>query len=121
MGHPLVGEWRRAGQKLIQQHAQRVDVAPRVDILVVQLGLLGRHVLQRAHHRPETRVHRALGEPLAGRLGHAEIDDLGDRPAVIGRDQDVRRLDVAVDDPLLVGVLDRLADRQEQLQPLAEG
>ena len=33
--------------------------------------------------------------------------------------QHVRRLDVAVDDPLLMGVLDRLADRHEQLQPLA--
>ena len=30
----------------------------------------------------------------------------------------LRRLEVAVDDPLLVGVLDRLADRDEQLQPL---
>ena len=35
------------------------------------------------------------------------------------RDEDVRRLEVAVDDPLLVGVLDRLADRHEQLEPLA--
>ena len=35
-------------------------------------------------------------------------------------DQHVGRLDVAVDDAFLVGVLDRLADRDEQLQPLAE-
>ena len=35
------------------------------------------------------------------------------------RDQDVGGLDVAVDDPLLVGVLDRLADGDEELQPLA--
>ena len=34
-------------------------------------------------------------------------------------DQDVGRLEVAVDDALLVGVLHRLADRHEQLQPLA--
>ena len=39
--------------------------------------------------------------------------------AVVQRDQDVGRLEVAVDDPLLVGVLHRLADRDEQLQPLA--
>ena len=31
----------------------------------------------------------------------------------------LRRLDVAVNDPLLMGVLDRLADRHEQLQPFA--
>ena len=40
--------------------------------------------------------------------------------AVVQRDQDVGRLEVAVDDPLLVGVLDRLADLDEQLQPLAD-
>jgi hypothetical protein len=38
---------------------------------------------------------------------------------VVLSDEDVRRLDVPVDDPLLVRVLDRLADRQEELQPLA--
>ena len=56
---------------------------------------------------------------LAGRLGDAEVDDLGHRHAVVQRHQDVRRLEVAVDDPLLVGVLHGLADLDEQLQPLA--
>ena len=62
---------------------------------------------------------RPLGQPLVDRLGDAEVDHLGHRLAVVERDQHVRRLDVAVDDPLLVGVLDRLADRDEQLEPLA--
>ena len=35
------------------------------------------------------------------------------------RDEDVRRLDVAVDDALLVRVLDGLADLDEQIEPLA--
>src|SRR5262245_44361533 len=35
--------------------------------------------------------------------------------------QDVRRLEVAVDDPLLMRMLNRVADRDEQLQPLAGG
>src|SRR5262249_45930343 len=61
------------------------------------------------------------GQPLADRLGHAEVDHLRDRPAVVERDQDVGRLDVAVDDPLLVSVLDRLTDRDEELQALARG
>ena len=59
-----------------------------------------------------------LGELLADGLGDAEVDDLGHRHAVVQRDQHVRRLDVAVDDPLLMGVLHGLADRDEQLQPL---
>jgi hypothetical protein len=51
-------------------------------------------------------------EPLApGRLGDAEVDDLGHRLAVLLGDEDVGRLEVAVDDALLVGVLHRLADR----------
>ena len=62
---------------------------------------------------------RLLGQLLPGRLGHAEVDHLRHRLAVVERDQDVGRLEVAVDDPLLVGVLHRLADRHEQLQPLA--
>ena len=36
-------------------------------------------------------------------------------------DQHVRRLDVAVDDALLVRVLDGVADLREQLQPLPRG
>src|SRR5438477_12326943 len=60
-----------------------------------------------------------LGQLLLGRLGDAEVDHLGDRLAVVERDHDVGRLDVAMDDPLLMCVLDRLADRHEQLQALA--
>ena len=44
---------------------------------------------------------------------------LGTGPPSMQRDQHVRRLEVAVDDPLLVRVLHGLADRHEQLQPLA--
>ena len=61
---------------------------------------------------------RLLGQLLAGRLGDAEVDDLDDRLVVVQGDQHVGRLEVAVDDPLLVGVLHRLADADEQFQPL---
>ena len=62
-----------------------------------------------------------LGEPLAGGLGDAEVDDLGDGPAVCLGDQDVRGLEVAVDDALLVGVLDGAADRDEEGDAVAGG
>ena len=63
-----------------------------------------------------------VGEALVGqlefrRLGHPEVDDLRRRPSVHLGDQDVAGLQVAVDDPLLVGMLHRLADGDEQLQP----
>jgi hypothetical protein len=46
----------------------------------------------------------------AGRFRQSEVDDLGDRLAVLRFDEDVGRLEVAVDDALLVGVLDRATD-----------
>ena len=55
---------------------------------------------------------------IAARV-HTEVDDLGDGLVVVHRHQDVGRLDVAVDDPLLMRVLNGVTDRQEQLQPLA--
>ena len=82
------------------------------------LGLLGAHVGRRADHGANWVKSGLLGEPLVGGLGDAEVDHLGHGPAVVQRDQDVRGLDVAMDDALLVGVLDGLADRDEEFQPL---
>ena len=95
-----------------------VDVGPGVHVHAAHLGLLRAHVERRADHLGEPGVDRLLGQRLADRLGHAEVDHLRHRLAVVHRDQDVRRLEVAVDDPLLVGVLDRLADLHEQRQPV---
>ena len=115
---PLAAQRRAAREQLVQEHAQRVDVAAGVDAQGAHLRLLRAHVFQRADQGAVLREQRPLGQLLLGRLGHAEVDHLGHRLAVVERDHDVGRLDVAVDDPLLVGVLDRLADRHEQLQPL---
>ena len=52
------------------------------------------------------------------RLSQTEVDHLGNRPAVVLSDQNVRRLDVAVDDPFLMGMLNRLANLHEQFQPI---
>ena len=55
---------------------------------------------------------------LARGLGHPEIDDLRDRVAVLAGDEDIRRLDVPVDDPLLMRVVDRMADLDEEPEAL---
>ena len=119
LAQPLLVERRGAGEQFVEQHAQRVDVAAGVDVQAAHLGLLGAHVQRRADHLAEAGEERLLGQLLTDGLGDAEVDDLGHRHAVVQRDQDVGRLEVAVDDPLLMGVLDGLADRDEQLQPLA--
>ena len=62
---------------------QRIDVAAGVDVQVVELGLLGRHVLQRADDLAKSREHRLFGQLVADRLGHAEVDHLGDRLVVV--------------------------------------
>ena len=106
-----MAEGSASRQQLVEEHAQRVDVAAGIDAQGAHFRLLRAHVLQRADHRPVLGEEGPLGELLLGRLGHAEVDHLGDRLAVVQRDHHVRRLDVAVDDPLLMRVLDRLADR----------
>jgi hypothetical protein len=58
-----------------------------------------------------------IGQSLLGRLGDAEVDDFRHTPAIDQGHQHVGGLEVAMDDPLLMGVLHRLADSDEQLQP----
>ena len=84
-------------------------------------GLLRRHVQRRAHELREAGEQRLLRQLLPQCLGHAEVDHLHHRRRVVHRHQHVGRLDVAVDDPLLVRVLDGVADLDEQLQPLRAG
>src|SRR5262249_7397707 len=105
----------------VKKHAQAIDVGPGVDVKRIELGLLGTHVLKRADDCPETGRQRPFRQLLSERLGHAEVDDLGNRLAVIGSDEDIARLQIAVDNSLLMGMLDSLADRYEQLQPLPWG
>ncbi len=52
-------------------------------------------------------------------LGDAEVDDLGDGRTVVQRYQDVRGLQVAVNDAFLMGVLHGLAYVEKQPQTVA--
>ena len=54
------------------------------------------------------------------RLRDAEVDDLRLRPVVLVGHEHVRRLHVAMDHALLVRVLHRLADGDEELEPLRD-
>ena len=83
----LTGERCQAGEQLVQEHAERVDVGAGVDVEPRHLGLFGRHVLRRADQLVVPRVQRLLGQLGVGRLGDAEVDDLGHRHAVVQRDR----------------------------------
>ena len=78
-------------EQFVEQHAQGVDVAPRVDIQAAHLGLLRAHVQGRADQLAEAGEERLLGQLPADGLGDPEVDDLGHRHAVVERDHDVGR------------------------------
>jgi hypothetical protein len=95
-------ERRRAGEHLVRDAAQRVDVGAAVELFTGPL--LGAHVDRRADDEA------GAGHPVVRRgrdgAGHAEVGDHG----VAGLDQHVGRLDVAVDHAELVGIGKRVGD-----------
>ena len=84
-------------------------------------GLFGAHVLERAEDDAGVGEEGLAGEIGVEGFGEAEVDDLGDGEAFDGFDEDVGGLDIAVDDALLVGVVDGLADGDEEFDALAGG
>ena len=100
-----------AAPALVERQGQRVDVG--LGARRAALGLLGGHVGERADDVAGRGQGRRVGE-----AGDAEVHQLGARLAVLG-DEDVLRLDVAVDDAARVGVVERLAEIGADLADLA--
>ncbi len=94
----------RAGQELVEDGAQAVDVRAGVELRRLAPRLLGGHVGRRADH-PAVEGERRLG---AAALGQPEI---GEIDSVVAVDQDIRRLNVAVDDAQAVRVPQGLGQR----------
>ena len=85
-------------RQTLEEHArQRVDVGARVDGVVLEP--FGRHVGDGADGAARTRQRRVVG---AAR--DAEVDEVGE---IRRRDEDVRRFDVAMDEPGCMGGLQR--------------
>ena len=115
-----LGERMFPGQHFVEDDAQREDVAPAVHRDAP--GLLGRHVIDRAHD------HALGGHPRLGQgglggfrsgqnaLGDAEVHDLG---VALRRAHDVGRLEVAVDDALGMGDFQSFGDFQSDLEGVA--
>jgi hypothetical protein len=101
------------GEQLEEHDTQRVDVGGRRHRVAGELlggGVVG----------SERRPRRGVGGAAVGRveqLGDAEVEQL--HPAVAA-DQDVARLQVAMDDEVPVRVGDGVADLAEKPQPLLE-
>jgi hypothetical protein len=117
-GHQLLRVERRApGQEFVEHHAQAVDVTARVNVQPAHLRLLRTHGGRRANELMQLCINRRVGQATFGCFRDAEINHLWHRHPIVQRDEDVRRLDVAVDDALLVRVLNRVANFDEQIKP----
>jgi hypothetical protein len=103
-----------AGQRLVQHEPERVRVHRAGDALPARL--LGGHVGERAHDVAGARERVAVGQ-----AGDPEVGQLGDAAPLLGPvgADDVGRLDVAVDDPARVRVLERAAQRHPDPQRVA--
>ena len=108
-----------ANKDFAQQDPEAENVGAGVHVDAAALALFRAHVIGRAEDGFLFAI--GFGQSAAGGHGDAEIDDLRQRHAVMERGQHVGGLDVAVDDALLVGVLDGVADADEEFQPLADG
>ena len=124
-------ECAAAGEHLVEDAAERKDVAAMVDRLAAHL--LGRHVAGRADHssgRCPLLLRPGLGVLLIffrSQLREAEVENLY---AAIFRDEDVFGLEVAMHDALLVRgcqtvrdlnrVFDRFANRKAALDSIAQ-
>ncbi len=115
----LALKWQFAGKHLKEDHAQRKNVGALIDGKV--LVLLGSGVTKRAHERAGS------GEHLLGRhgssgvgalLGQAEIDNFD---LVVTGDEDVLRLEIAVDNAGGVSASEGIGDLQGVAHGLANG
>ena len=101
--HARPRERRLADQHLVRHRTERIHVAARIDGALAH-RLLGTHVLRRAEREP------GLRHPLAAGALHGERDAEVGHERVAALQQDVLRLDVAMDHAEAVRVAERIGD-----------
>ena len=112
-------EGEHTRQQLVQQETERVDVRSGVQLVVV-----GESGGLRAHVRGRTGHELAGGLVVVHRLSQgpsdAEVDHLDGRPSVDLGHEEIRRLEIAVEDAFLVGVPDSGTGSEKELDPLVQ-
>ena len=106
------------GQEFVEQHAQGVDIRTCVNVLGGKVHLFRAHVLGCAQQLPLQGKYGLFGEGTGSGLGNAKVNELGHGPVPVHGYQDIGGLDVPMDDTLLVGIVQALADLSEELEAL---
>jgi hypothetical protein len=112
----VVAEGKTAGEQPEQDHTKRVDVGARVDRFRSGQHLFGAHVRERPQELSGLRFHGRHQHLRADRARDAEVEHLR---LTVGGDEDVARLEVAMNDAALMRVLYRIADQRHQLDACA--
>ncbi len=131
---PLAPVGWLARQDRVEDRPQAEDVARRADLSGPALALFGAHESRRADDAHRRGVRAVVARARAGRQhllirpsgGLGGVEGLGQPPVddqrlAVAAEHDVARLQVAVEDPAAVRVADRLADRHEAAEQLAQG
>src|SRR5262249_34844961 len=111
-------EWNTAGEHLIQNNAEAIDVGGWPNAFQLAGCLLRRHVGRRAYHISLTRLTGIRGQPL----GHAEVSDFGNAEAVGSSIEtiveNVGGLEVSVNETLYVSEMNGAGHGFEQFRRL---
>ncbi len=118
LGH-VAGEGRARRQEVVEDGAERPDVGADVDALRLA-HQLGRRVGREAEGRGGGEVARGGGD-VAHELGGAEVDDLDLLAAEALREEEVRRLELAEEDVVGVGLGDGLGGLEDVEDGLRQG
>jgi hypothetical protein len=111
----LIGE---GGFGSVFMTEQEQPVQRRVALKIIKLGMDTRQVV--ARFEQERQAWRSWIIRASPRCWTPARPRPGGGPAVVSRDRHVARLDVPMDEPLGVRVLDRLAHLHKELQPLGD-
>ena len=114
VGERFAHERRPAREQVIENRAERIDVAAPADQAALGRGLLRRHVVGRAEHLAAQGQFAVVMQPLGqAEVGHARL--------VERVDQHVGRLEVAVQNAAFVRVVDGLGDGLDVTRGAAAG
>ena len=79
-----------AGEQFVKQHAQRVNIGPRINIEAGHERLLRTHVGGRANKLLEGGEDGFVGQRFSGGgFGDSEINHLGDSDPIVKRNQNI--------------------------------